>query len=296
MAKPPTETVRKLPPWLPVAGSAAIIFHLLAVLMLVLAAPSGPWPAFYGADMSPGPQFANIVNDALYPIYLRALGLTSNYHFQSNRPASYGVYFEVVLRDENGVVIKQLKIPQRGGNFWVRQRERLLAEGLASDIPTPPRGTEKVGAKGGASPRQDYLLNYEEVRKLVNPGKDEKGKALPPLISERYLQPFANADVAMGKVQMLVRVPMEETLAGNIPRTRDQIMRPAPWTMVLAKSYLRHLCHEYQAHTAELIRHSRPAVLPVYMFYQELPLQDTTFTEMIVHYGDLKQDFDEVHK
>lgn len=297
MAKSPSVVVRKLPWWIPLAGSAVIAFHLAALFFLSLAAQSGPWPVFYGVDMSPGPQFAGTINNVVYPNYLRPLGLTHNYHFTTDRPALDGVRFEVKLRDENGTVIKTLKFPEANANFWVKHRQYLLAQCLANDVPTQQRGTDKVGPKGGATPKQDYWLLKDEVRKLIEPGKEEVGKVvLPPVLDKHFLDMFVDPTTSKGKAESYLRISLEDTLAGNIPRSRMQMYRPAPWSLVLAKSYLRHLSGKFNAHSAELIRHSRPAVMPVYMFYAELPLEDGSFTEMIAHYGDLKLDFQEVQK
>jgi hypothetical protein len=303
MAKSSTVTVRKLPWWAPVFGSAAILFHLLAVAVFALAAPSGPWPAPYGQDLSPGPQFADTGNNLLYPVYLRPLGLAHHYHFATDQPAAYGVKFEIVLRDERGWEIERLTFPQRDVNFWVRHRQQMLAQALAMDVPTQVRGTEKVAPKGGNVPKQDYWLTRLEVDALVHPkdpvsGKllrDEKGEPLKPLVDPRFLQLFPSQ--TSPKTEYVVRVLVEEDRAGNIPRTQRQILRPAPWTVILAKSYMRYLCQKHGAHSAELIRYSRPAVLPVAMFYAELPPPlENVFVETIAHYGDLKQDFDEVPK
>jgi hypothetical protein len=64
--------------------------------------------------------------------------------------------------------------------------------------------------------------------------------------------------------------------------------------LILAKSYLRHLCTRHHAHSAELIRHSRPAILPP-LALMEQPLPGS-FTELIVNFGDLKRDLEEGHK
>jgi hypothetical protein len=316
MATSPTVSVRKLPWWAPLAGSAVIVFHLFALTMFALGARSGPWPAPYGQDYSPGPAFAEMTSNAIYPAYLQPLGLTHNYHFATDQAAIYGVQFEVVLRDEQGVEINRLVFPQSNANYWVRHRQHLLAQGLAQDMPTEQRTTEKVALKGADVPHEDYWLNRQEVDALVHPkdpnGKlltNDKGEPMPPLISPRYLTMFPGAGIgsldsktlapnaSVAKSEQFVRVSLDGDKAGSIPRNRPQMLRPAQWTVILAKTYLRHLCQEHGAYSAELIRHSRPAVLPISMYYQELPpLLEGTFIETIAHYGDLKQDFEEVRK
>src|ERR671922_292126 len=60
-----------------------------------------------------------------------------------------GIYFEAVLKDETGKVVKTLKFPDDQANFWLRQRQVLLARALADDIPVRPPPGEAI-----AAPRQ----------------------------------------------------------------------------------------------------------------------------------------------
>src|SRR5438094_425610 len=130
MSATPTSPPLRLPFALKVAGSVFAVGHLLLIGLYALAAESGPWPYNNGPSTSPGPQFATtIIWDVAYPLYLRPLRLTNDYHFASNRPAEYAVYFEVVLKYEYGEV-KTLKFPDDKANPWVRHRQQLLAQQL----------------------------------------------------------------------------------------------------------------------------------------------------------------------
>src|SRR5262249_13830522 len=115
--KPP----RPLPMWLMAAGSLFAVGHILAVGLLALAAPSGPWLTNFGPSEAIGPQFAqSITNNFTYPWYFQPLRMSHNYHFKSNHPAGTTAYFEVHLKDEFGEVAKILKFPNDKANFWVR--------------------------------------------------------------------------------------------------------------------------------------------------------------------------------
>src|SRR5712692_2958862 len=52
-----------LPRWLLLVGSGAIAFHFFALLMMVLAARSGPWPSPFGPSQQEPPRFAWSIND-----------------------------------------------------------------------------------------------------------------------------------------------------------------------------------------------------------------------------------------
>src|SRR5262245_32114801 len=138
MSEPQAVPPRPLPGWLLLAGSAALGLHLFAVLILALAAPSGPWPTDFGRSMSLEPQFAGAINGLTTRYYLQPLGMTHNYHFVANHTAAPDVYFEVRLSDKSGRTLKTVRFPERDANFWVRHRQHLLAQRLADDQPYQP--------------------------------------------------------------------------------------------------------------------------------------------------------------
>lgn len=148
----PTNSHRALPSWLVVLGSAAIAGHLLAVVVMVLAAPSGPWPSAGGGSLSTPPQFAYSLDNLVPAVYLNSLGMTNNYHFFRNRPALPGVSFEVRLKDEMGNHLATLKFPEENSNFWIRYRQNLLARGLADDQPVEPPQGEMIPAPNRSVP------------------------------------------------------------------------------------------------------------------------------------------------
>lgn len=141
-------------------ASLLIAVHLLAVLGGVLVAPSGPWPVPGGADMATPPHFAQLLMfgpdfmpagkpgtaDPSLMGYLKLLKLTHNYHFVSNRPPDFETYFEAKLLDENGQVTKTVRMPDPNANPIAFHRQKLLAEGLAEDVPVEPRPGEVIPA------------------------------------------------------------------------------------------------------------------------------------------------------
>src|SRR5262245_2130867 len=152
MSAPPENL--PLPRWLIWLGSAAIAFHLLALLIAVLAAGSGPWPMPGGESRALAPKFANDISEVTTGYYLRPLQMASSYHFLSNRTDIDSVYIEVQLRDSQNNVIQTLRLPDEGANLWLRSRQQLLALGLGDDEPVlPPRG-EVIPAPGKSAPME----------------------------------------------------------------------------------------------------------------------------------------------
>src|SRR5437773_1679747 len=96
MSSLPTSATRPLPTLAKFVATMCAVGHLLVIGIYALAADSGPWPLFNTNSYSPGPKFAsNVSINLTYPYYLQPLHMTHNYHFASNRPYDYAVYFEV---------------------------------------------------------------------------------------------------------------------------------------------------------------------------------------------------------
>jgi hypothetical protein len=156
----------------------------------------------------------------------------------------------------------------------------------------PNRSPTKVALKGQDVPKLDYLLNREEVEQLIE-RRDKDSKPLPPLIDAGKRSLFPAVLGFKPKVTYLARVSLSETHDEHVPRGRP-VFRPSPWSLIMAKSYLRHVCEKYNAATAELIRHSSMPVSPVSLFYQTEP--EGAFTEIVTNFGDLHADLEEVKK
>lgn len=217
-----TSSTVPLPGWLTVVGSLAIGFHLTALLVLILAAPSGPWPTPMGADMALAPWFASKLNDFFLPYYLKPLKFTHNYHFVTNRTSTPGIYFTAKLRDGKGEVFLTLEVPDANANRWVRYRQSLLARGLGDDQPVPPMMGESV-----AAPNQQ--VNKIKIWDLME-----------------------------GKQRELILREVPEHL---VPRDRP-VMKTSDWTELLVRSYTRYLARKYQAESVEVVRHSQEPIPP----------------------------------
>jgi hypothetical protein len=224
-------STKALPAGLVLLLNVVIVFHLGAILLLGLASFTGPWLMSMGPSMAEGPPFATEVTLYTKPYYLEPLHLANDYHFLSNRMQLPSTYFEAVLKDKSGEVIRTIKFPDPKANFWIRHRQALLAQGLMEDLPVQPPPGEKIAPPGQTPPPVSFWDRGQE-----------------------------------DAVFKLHTVP--EHL---LPRNRPQLSQPTEWAQVLAKAYKRHLRRRYGAASVELIRHSRAPLLPVYMFLTELP-------------------------
>jgi hypothetical protein len=211
-----------LPTWLLWVGSLVIAGHFFAILILVLAAPSGRWPdPMVGERMAPPPPFAQKVNEITQNYYLKHLKLVHNYHFNSNRPVVPGVKFEVKLYDEQGTEVKTLTFPDPRANSWEKHRQTLMARHLAEDRTLVLPEGELLRTPDGSYPPQAYWqpdrIQRDQIRLTSKP---------------------------------LDQVP--RTVLGEMPT-----MRPSWWSMVLSRSYVRYLRHKHGAASGTLVRITR---------------------------------------
>jgi hypothetical protein len=236
--------------WLTSAGSVFAVGHLLAIVMLALAARSGPWLMSDGRP-SPGegPLFATLLNnDFFVPYYLQPLRMTHNYHFESDRPVTLGIAFEVTLKDDDGVPIRTLKFPDPKANFWVRHRQRLLAKELGNDQFLAPRGSDPVPATKKELPKVEI---WEPVE------KDKKGE-----------------------------LRLKQMVILEIKHDR-QYEHPSETAKAMVRSYTRHLCQKYNAASAELVRFHQVAIRPERLI---VPEQPDEFLITKSHFGEYRRE------
>lgn len=144
-----------MPRWAMALASVAITGHVFAIVIGVLVAPSGPWPAEGSGTLSTPPQFAYSLNAMAPADYLQALGMTSHYHFAGNRPAVPGAKLEFRLEDDAGKLLTTVTIPDPDRPFAVRHRQQVLTSRLADDVPAQPPEGELIAAPSRSVPTVD---------------------------------------------------------------------------------------------------------------------------------------------
>ncbi len=146
------QTAGGLSSWQLAFGSIVIGGHLLAVLVMMLAVPSGPWPTADGNGLSTPPQFAYSLSSLIPSSYLQSLGMADRAGHLSGNPAMIGVSIELRLEDADGRPLTTLRLPDPNRNWWVRHRQGLLARALADDLPVAPPEGEMIAGPGQAVP------------------------------------------------------------------------------------------------------------------------------------------------
>jgi hypothetical protein len=69
-----------------------------------------------------------------------------------------------------------------------------------------------------------------------------------------------------------------------VPRDRP-VFRPSEWSLVLARSYARHLCRAHGTASAEIVRHTREAIPPAVLFFDDVPAE--SFEELVASFGEV---------
>lgn len=162
MSSPPPAATA-LPNWLVVLASVLIVFHLGAVVLGAVVAPSGPWPTPEGGQVADPPPSAALVHNHSTRQYLQAVGLNHDYHFSSNRVALPDAYLEIKLDFEDGRAPKTVRLPDPGANPIVRQRQAELIRWLVVDQPvTPLMGGERIFPPGKKPPLQPLWEMHDQ--------------------------------------------------------------------------------------------------------------------------------------
>jgi hypothetical protein len=231
MAPVPSLPKATLPRWLVGVGSVAILFHLTAITVVILDAPSGPWMTSRGPNLVPGPTFSESIREPTTYLHTQFLKMAPTFRFDSSYTNHHHAFFDVRLRRKKGdEPFAFHRIPDPKANPWVRHRQELLARALVVDaIIQPPTG-DNIPAPG-QKPR--ILKIWEESPQ------------------DRMLK-------------------IREVPEHLLPRER-QVQRPAEWSLLLVRSYARYLGRRYDAELVEIIRHHRDPLPPAVLLSRDLP-------------------------
>jgi hypothetical protein len=117
------------------------------------------------------------------------------------------------------------------------------------------------------SPRANPWVRQRQMLLAQSLGDDEQVQAPPGEVIPAPGQPVETMRIwyTVGPNQLVLR-KVETHL---VPKTGAS--RPREWSLILARSYMRHLCREHGAASAELVRYSRPAIMPGFLFMEEPP-------------------------
>jgi hypothetical protein len=204
-------------------GSAAIVYHLFTVVTGALTAPSGPWVSMEGPTMRMPPQALVSIHDTAALPYLTPIKMTHNYHFASNRTAVQEAELEFILLDESGKEIKTVRLPEKNASGATRYWQALLARWSTDDQPLPPPPTPKLAAPGENLPEVTFWSPM--------PGAMNKLEKVTTNINDRRYREGGG-----------------------------MLLQPSALSMLMLRSYARHLARVHGAADVEAVRLHRNVV------------------------------------
>ncbi|MBI3823246.1 MAG: hypothetical protein HY289_11285 [Planctomycetes bacterium] len=254
MSPSSTARARPFPLGLQVACSVLAVGHLLLIGLFALAQDSGPW--WYdvgpndvmppsGVNHSPGPVFARAIT----------VNFTEPYYVVPLR-MTHNYHFQSNRRPDYSVYFEVFLKNERGDVL----RTLKFPDDKASFW---VRHRQEILAQNLSPPDQQMPPRGNE--KVAAGGKD-----LPKV------EIWVREDAHTKRLK-----PVEET--DDLLRESHEVA--SPWAKTLVKSYLRYLCREHGAASAELVRYSRRTVLPLDLY---APRPEDTFKELKSYFGEMK--------
>ena len=243
MSSDAPKSARPLPIWLAWLGSLLAVGHLLTIGLLALAAQSGPWLMSNG---QPSPVFG--------PHF--ATTITSEF----TEP-----YYLQPLRMTHNYHFETNKPVALGIYFAVRLKDESGATVKTLKFPDEQanfwvRHRQSILAQGLGN---DQFVAPPGSRQVAAPKKE-----LPTV---EVWEPVDKENLRLAKIDVL-----------DLKSDR-QYERPSEGAKALAQSYMRHLCRQHNAASAELIRHHQRAIRPEKLIVN---IEPDDFLEIRSHFGE----------
>lgn len=249
MSSSPPRPPRPFPRWLMVLCSTIAVVHLSLMGLFALAASSGPWPV--------PPPFGG---ESLVEGPAFATSISGNFTLP---------YYLKPLRMTHNYHFNSNRPAPFAAYFEARLKDE------AGNVTVLKFPDEK--ANGWVRHRQELLAqNLAQDQRLPPRGAQPVAEAgmLPKIDVWEPDGPFT---LRLKSVTELELKPMQ------------QYEQPSAWTKVVAQSYARYLLREHKAVSVELVRCSRPTVMPMMMFLPDAQIKDS-FTEMKAHFGEYRRE------
>jgi hypothetical protein len=240
----PTRPPRPLPFLVTGAGSLFAVGHLLVIGLLALAAESGPWLMSNGVPSTAlGPEFAARISASF----------TVPYYFQPLR-MTHNYHFE------------SNKPVMLGIYFEVKLRNE-AGEVVGHPIKFP-------------DDKANFWVRHRQNLLALGLGNDT-------VLQRRGTEVIPAKGAKMPTVQIWDKSEIENWRLKEVEEhllPRDQTFeRPSEEAKKLAQAYLRYLCRQHKAASAELIRHHRQAIAPMVLLMGPPPAE--AFSEAKSHFG-----------
>lgn len=245
-----SDTPRPLPSWLKFVGSMFAVWHLLAVGMWALSARSGPWPA--------PPPYG--VSEQEGPQFATSISGHVTFPFYLKPLRMTHNYHFASNEPANNAVFIEVNLKNEMG---IVVKTLKFPDDKANFW---VRHRQRVLVRGLS---EDQPLPPQPTEKIAPAGQVAK--------------PVEFWEMTEPGIFRLSKKP-----ANQVPQDRP-VDRPSDAGKVLAESYMRYLCREHNASSAELIRHHRAPIMPYLWFIPGEPPADA-FSETKNYFGEYRRD------
>jgi hypothetical protein len=251
MSFSPNSSQRPLPRWLMVACSVFAVGHLLAVGLLALEAQSGPW-------LAPPPIGGASMAEGPQFAKIISMNVTVPYYLEPLR-MTHNYHFGT-NRPANVAVYFEAHLKDEFG---------------------------KVTVLKFPDDKANIWVRHRQEMLAQNLAQDQP---MPPLANQRVAADggeLPKVEIWASEGPWTMRLKLVDEL--QVPRNQ-QVEQPSAWSKALAQSYMRYLCRQHKAVSAELIRYSRPTVMPAMLFLTEQPNIGDSFTELKSNFGEYRRE------
>lgn len=274
------------PIWAKLIAAPLILWHIAALLAMVLSTESGPWPEGYAHP----PMFASKAYEVASR-YLDPLRLQDDYRFATNEKPDDDFRVEFQLRDEQGNDMGVVRFPDPDASTWTQHRQKLIAQVLRHPIFLQPRAGEYIPPPGQGIPTVRYWSGVDERSFRLDEIDINRFRDLPRDELTAYVQSlFSKIDVNF--VRTLDPEPLREYLqdmvaAGDVNRLRgfEYPPGPTPYALTLLRSIWRKIKVDTGAHSVRVVMVSIPYMSPTEVMAIGPDVDPSNYDERTLDFG-----------
>jgi hypothetical protein len=245
----PTQPTRPLPGWLMSVCSAAAVVHLSLIGVYALSAGSGPWPV--------PPPFNGFSTESMVPGPSFASGISESFTIP---------YYLKPLRMTHNYHFQSNRPAQVAVYFEAYLKDE----------------AGKVTVLKFPDEKAPWWVRHRQQLLAQNLAQDSRR----PPVGTQPVGKLAKYEIwdQVGPFKMELKTVTDLDL--DPKRPYDQ---PTAWSKTVSQSYARYLMREHNAVSVELVRCTRPTVVPMMLYMPEKEIKDY-FTEMKAHYGEYRRE------
>lgn len=283
----PTEVMESgWPLWAKLVAIPVILWHIAAILVMVLSTESGPWPDGYAHP----PMFASQAY-ARASQYLDPLRLQDDYRFSSNVKPDDDFRLELQLKDAQGNDLGIVRYPDPNASRSTQHRQKLVAEILRNPIFLQPRAGEFIPPDGQTIPMVKYWKQLDDRSFQLEEIDINQFRDLPREDLKSYVESLfskINVELVRTADEAFLQKYLQDVVgAGDANRLRgfEYPPGPTPYALTLMRSIWRKVQRESGAHSARIVMVSIPYMSPTEVMVSGPDVDPSNYNERVLDFG-----------